>query len=146
MPSLSGRIDPQHGPTVFVKVMQSPEYVDALKKAGRSYATPTSVMGILDTGASGSALDAQIITRMSLLHRGYTGIHTPSTGPGVEYRAVYDASLVLGEDESSPLTCTVEVVECEFASHGFFVLIGRDILSRCILTYDGPADRFTLTW
>ncbi len=35
MPSFSSPIDPQHGATVWIKVMQSPEYVDALNKIGR---------------------------------------------------------------------------------------------------------------
>ncbi len=83
---------------------------------------------------------------MSLLHRGHAEIHTPSTGLGVEHRDVYDASLVLGENESSPLTSTVEVIQCEFASRGFYALIGRDILCRCVLTYDGPANMFHLSW
>jgi hypothetical protein len=146
MPSLSSPIDPQHDAMAWVKVMQSPEYVDALKKAGERYATPISILGILDTGASVSALDAQIIARMSLLDRGYAEIHTPSTGLGIEYRGVYDASLVLGENEPSPLTSTVEVIRCEFASRGFYALIGRDILCRCILTYDGPANTYHLSW
>ena len=146
MPALTGRIDPQHGATVFVKVMQSPEYVEALKRAGQPYATPVSVLGLLDTGASGTALDAQIIAQMRLLQRGTVAIHTPSTGPDLIYRDQYDATLVLGEMESPPLAATLPVIESEFASRGFFALIGRDILCRCILTYDGPAGTFRLSW
>ena len=80
---------------------------------------------------------------MSLLHRGTAEVHTPSTGLGVEHRDVFDASLVLGEGESNPLESTVEVIQCDFASRGFYALIGRDILCRCVLTYDGPANMFT---
>ena len=86
MPTLSRPLDPRHGATVWIKVMQSPEYVDALKKAGLKYATPISVIGILDTGANVSALDSQVIRGMSLLHRGTAEVHTPSTGLGVEHR------------------------------------------------------------
>ena len=69
MPTLSRPLDPRHGATVWIKVMQSPEYVDALKKAGLRYATPISVIGILDTGANVSALDSQVIRGMSLLRQ-----------------------------------------------------------------------------
>jgi hypothetical protein len=146
MPTLSRPLDPRHGATVWTKVMQSPEYVDALKKAGLKYATPFSVIGILDTGANVSALDSQVIRGMSLLHRGTAEVHTPSTGLGVEHRDVFDASLVLGEGESDPLESTVEVIQCDFAGRGFYALIGRDILCRCVLTYDGPANMFHLSW
>jgi len=146
MPALSGRIDPQHGATVFVTISQTPEYVDALKRAGRMPSMPVSVLGILDTGASGSALDSQIIARMSLLYRDNVAIHTPSSGPNLIFRDQFDATLALGDSGSPPLAVTVQVIECEFASRGFFALIGRDILDRCILTYDGPAQTFTLSW
>ena len=70
-----------------------------------------------------------------------------STGlAGSEPRDVFDASLVLGEGESDPLESTVEVIQCDFASRGFYALIGRDILCRCVLTYDGPANMFHLSW
>lgn len=146
MPALTGRIDPQHGATVFVKIMQSPNYVKALKKANRRYLTPISILAILDTGASGRALDGQVIAAMRLLYRGNVAVHTPSTGPNLIFRDQYDATLVIGEAEHPPLTATVPVIESEFASRGFYALIGRDILSRCVLTYDGPAGTFTLSW
>jgi hypothetical protein len=41
---------------------------------------------------------------------------------------------------------TLQITEAELASQGFFVLIGRDILDSCVLTYDGPRSRFTLEY
>lgn len=146
MPSLSGRIDPRQGATVYLKVMQSPDYVAALKKAGLAFRTPTSVLAILDTGASGTALDSALIRQMSLLFRDTVPVHTPTTGPNLVYRNQFDATCVIGETEDVPLSATIPVIESEFASRGFFALIGRDVLRRCILTYNGPDDRFTLSW
>lgn len=146
MPIISGRVTEQHGAAVFVKVMQSPQLVAAIKKLGLRYTTPTSVLAILDTGASCSALDGIVVAAMALQYHGPAEIHTPSTGSGVEHRDTFDASLVLGETESTPLTTTVPVISCEFASRGFYALIGRDILRRCVLTYDGPGNTFQLEW
>ena len=146
MPALSGPLDLPHGATVVVKVMQSPEFVAALKKAKMAFATPVSVIGLLDTGASCSALDPIVVAGMQLQHRGVTEIHTPSTGMGVEHRNVYDATLALGEATDKPLTVTTSGIACHFADRGFLALIGRDLLQHCVLTYDGPTGRYRLEW
>ena len=54
------------------------------------------------------------------------------------------AILTIGAGRPGSLAVVCQVIECELASQGFFALIGRDVLSKCILTYDGPADRFIL--
>lgn len=146
MAVISRPIEARHGATVFMTIMQSEQYVEALKKAGLAYATPIAVLAILDTGASVSALDSQVIAALSLQYRGQAEIHTPSTGAGVVHRDQYDATLVIGENESPPLIATIPVIECEFASRGFHALIGRDILRHCRFTYDGPTNRFGLEW
>jgi hypothetical protein len=145
MSIIKGRLDP-YGPMVEAKVMQSPQRVAALKKAGRSFSPPLIVQGLLDTGASCSALDRRIIASLELEIRGTTAIHTPSTGAGFETRNQYDVTLVLGESQSGPLELTLPVIESDFASQGFFALIGRDVLRRCVFTYLGPADEYTLSF
>lgn len=146
MPAIVRPLDPRHGAMLPIRVMQSDQYVEALKKAGLPFASPTTILAILDTGASGSAIDKDIVNQLSLQYRGYAEIHTPSTGPNVDYRGVYDATVVIGEGLSPPLVATLPLIECEFASRGFYALIGRDILNRCVLTFDGPAGSFHLSW
>ena len=41
---------------------------------------------------------------------------------------------------------TLPVIESDFASQGFFALIGRDVLQFRRLIYDGPTDAFELVW
>jgi hypothetical protein len=81
---------------------------------------------------------------MGLDPRGIVRIHTPSTGTNYEERNQYDASLVIGEGYPTPLTLTLPVLGCDFASEGFLALIGRDVLDRCFLMYDGPEKTYTL--
>jgi hypothetical protein len=145
MPALTGQLGPW-GPTIDLKVMQSHQWADALRKAGQQPSPPSVVVGLIDTGASCSALDTRIVKALNLSYRGYTPIHTPSTGSGHLYLNQFDACFVLGEPHPNPLVLVLPVVECDFASQGFFALIGRDVLRRCVLTYDGPADSFTLAF
>lgn len=143
MGTLSGRIEPW-GPMVHLKVMQSPQRVAALKAAGLPFAAPATVLALLDTGASGPAIDRFIAAALQLEYRGVASIHTPSTGAGYDTRNEFDACFVLGETQSDPLVLTLSVIESDFASEGFYALVGRDVLGHCVLRYDGPNDTFTL--
>jgi hypothetical protein len=145
MPILRGTLS-DYGPMVDVKVMQSHQRSAAFKKRGLPFPQPVTVMGLIDTGASCSALDIGVANRLGLQSRGFTLIHTPSTGSEYVSRQQFDACLVLGEHERRPLVVTLPVIEAELASQGFFVLIGRDVLNKCTFTYDGKKNNFTLRY
>lgn len=143
MPSLSGNVGSQ-GPMIYIKVMQTPERVQARKKAGLDFRTPVSIIGLIDTGASRCAIDRAVIAGLDPRMRGPMSVHTPSTEGGYVQRNSYDFSIVLGEGASSPLVRNVLAVEADLASQGFLALIGRDILRYCVFTLDGPAGTFRL--
>ncbi len=145
MPILTGSIS-SWGPTIDIKVMQTNQRVVALKRAGQKYNSPSTVIGLIDTGASISALDSNVIRSLGLSPRGLASIHTPSTGPGYVTRMTYDALFIVGENTDDPLSRTIQVVECELASQGFYALIGRDFLESCQFVYDGPARSFTIQY
>jgi hypothetical protein len=145
MPTLTGSIGPW-GPTINVKVMQSNQRVRALKKAGLPFSSPCVVPGLIDTGASVSALDESIVTLLGLAPRNIISIHTPSTGAAYEKRMTFEALVVIGETLGKPLSRTIAVISCELATQGFLALIGRDLLQYCRLIYDGPQNSFTLEY
>jgi len=60
------------------------------------------------------------------------------------YRHTYDVCVIFGDGKPDPRTYTLELVETELASQGITLLVGRDILRRCILQYDGPNGIFDL--
>lgn len=132
------------GPLIEVKVMQSDQRVEALKRLGQSYVQPVVIPGLVDTGAGCTAIDRNVIHGLSLEPRGVTRIHTPTTGTDYEVRNLFDATLVVGEGYAKPLVLTIPVIESDFASQGFCALIGRDILDQCFFMYDGSAGTFSL--
>ncbi len=142
---IEGKVD-DRGLPIDVKVMQSHQYVAALKRAGLSFSEPQTSQAILDTGAGISAMDHRLIRGLGLQTRGVVSIHTPSTDRGGELRNVYDASIVIGEGSHAPMTWTGAFVSASLAEQGFFILIGRDILRSCALFYNGPHDMFQLAW
>lgn len=146
MPTLTGDID-GWGATLTVVIMQTHQRILALRKAGKRHAPPMTGIGLIDTGASGSAIDGRFVRMLDLDCRGSISIHTPSSGLDLDVRDQYDVSISLGGDTGSPLEVTTPVICCDLWDRGgIHALIGRDILSRCILTFDGPSNRFTLGW
>jgi hypothetical protein len=59
---------------------------------------------------------------------------------------LYDVSVVFGDGKPGPRTYTLELIETDLASQGFDLLVGRDILARCILNYDGPNGVFSIAF
>jgi hypothetical protein len=145
MPVLSGIVD-RLGAMLDVKIMQSPQFVAALKTKNLAFAPPVVARGLIDTGASISAIDRRLVSVLGLQTRGTTAIHTPTTGTAYEIRNLYDVCLILGESQPQSLALVLPVIESEFASQGFEVLIGRDVLQKCDLRYDGPKNTFSLTY
>jgi hypothetical protein len=145
MPILTGSIGPW-GPTINVKIMQSNQRVHSLKQAGLPFSSPQVVLGLIDTGASISAVDETVIASLGLAPRSPISIHTPSTGPAYEKRTTHEALVILGETVGKPLSKTILILGCELASQGFFALIGRDLLQHCRFVYDGPRNSFTLEY
>jgi hypothetical protein len=145
MPVLTGKLGPW-GPTIHIKVMQTNQRVEALKKAGKKFSSPTTIIGLIDTGASISALDSALIIDLGLEPRGVVSLHTPTTGTAYQKRMSYDALFITGENSEHPLSKALQVIESHLASQGFFALIGRDFLDECQFSYDGPRQSFTLQW
>jgi len=103
-------------------------------------------MGLVDTGASCSAVDRNLAAGLGLTAKGVVSVHTPSTGSRYIDLLQYDVRMVLGAGEADALVLTLPVIESDFASEGFLALIGRDVLKSCRFTYDGPAESFTIEW
>ena len=76
-------------------------------------------------------------------------MNTPSTGEQAASADQYDVSLmVLSAPNVPPLMHrNIAVLESKLLNaQGFHVLLGRDILSGCLLTYDGLNGLFSLAY
>jgi hypothetical protein len=117
-----------------------------LRKAKRPVPAPLSVRALIDTGASGSAIDPNIVSRLGLFTTGRTLVHTPSSGSNYVERDQYAVSLYLGSQPGETAGYTLSVIETPLASEGFIAIIGWDILSKCVLFCDGPQRTFRLDY
>jgi hypothetical protein len=73
-------------------------------------------------------------------------IHTPSTGTTPKLTNLYDIFLGIYHPTFSLLLGTVPVIHAELATMGYHALIGRDVLSRCLLVVDGQSGTFALAF
>lgn len=71
---------------------------------------------------------------------------TPSTGSQPHPCNQYDVSLVLLHPQLQLTFNSVPALESDLAHQGFHALIGREVLRRCLLVYDGQSGIFSLAF
>lgn len=121
----------------------------ALTAAAQPIPPIMNVRGLVDTGASGTCIDPAVLTALGLTPSGNTLCHTPTTGLAPELKDLYDVSLRIYSDVNQPSLyhATLAVMASHlFAAQGFHVLVGRDVLASCLLSYNGTARYFTLAF
>ena len=109
-----------------------------------------SVQGLVDTGASCTCVDPSVLKNLGLTPSGIATVNTPSTGNKPHTADQYDVSIFVpgSGPKQIPLIVPNLPVICAdlLQSQGFHVLVGRDILSLCLMTYNGATGLFTLAY
>jgi hypothetical protein len=120
----------------------------ALTAAGQPVAQPVLITALVDTGASCTCVDPAALAQLQLTPTGSVSLATPTTGSGLVSADQYDVALIIPAPNGQPLLLeTIPVVASQLkTAQGFDALIGRDILGRCILNYNGDAGLFTLAF
>ncbi|SRR5260370_720101 len=122
---------------------------DALTAANQTIPQPQRMIALVDTGASCTCVDPAIIQALGLSPTGSTMMLTPSTGAQGHVTDQYDASLMIySAPDEVPLDIPViAVIAADLRSgQGIDALIGRDVLSHCVLWYNGEMGFFTLAF
>ena len=110
---------------------------------------------LIDAGAGCTCVDPSVTAALDLEPRGREDMVTPSTGTGHYTTTQYDLSLIIppepdpkGSRRDAPLVLdALPVIHAELLTRqGIHALIGRDVLSRCILNYNGAVGYFSLEW
>jgi hypothetical protein len=119
----------------------------ALEAAGEPIPQPRVVRALVDTGASFTSIEPQVLQALNLTPTGTIEIVTPSTGDQTHTTETYDVDFAIGAGpgESPLLLPNLRIAASQlFLKQGIHVLIGRDILNRCILVYNGSTNSFSL--
>ena len=138
------------GPMVNAALSVSDARRAALLTAGQTIPDFVPIRALLDTGASCTCVDPSVISALGLAPTGSISMVTPSTGTTPHQAAEYDAALVIpagGPGQPPLIFGTIGIVESHlFTAQGFYALIGRNVLAKCIFHYNGGTGLFTLAY
>ena len=112
-----------------------------LAAAGQPAQASVTGLGLIDTGATISAVDASVISKLGVNPVGIANVGTAS-GPQQQY--VYPIRIVLTQ-----LGLAIDysqVTGANLSGQNLVALLGRDFLQNILLIYDGPSGEFTISF
>jgi predicted aspartyl protease len=138
----------QEAPIVVMFVAVSGAKAQALTAANQTIPAAQNICALVDTGASHTCVDPMVFTSLGLQPTGSTSMLTPSTGATPINADTYDVGIVIPNGTQQGLVIANMPVSASelYQAQGFHALIGRDILERCVLTYNGAMAMFTLAY
>ena len=144
MPVLNFDLSHDGRPIVELYVSVPSVEREACYEEGRTVPPAILIRALVDTGAGRSHIDLDVLERLAILRAAVGLVFTASGGPA-EPRGIYLVDLALAGDEPGPLAIDLEVFGSPIAGGlQAEALLGRDILAKGALFYDGIGRRFTL--
>lgn len=136
------------GPTLNVLIGPSIPLQNAFTAAGLPIPPPVSGIFLVDTGASNTVVCAKLIAPLNLNPTGTVMCHTPTTAGTAVPMFQYDLMIYVPSSGSLPgwLIDALPVMASSFDGQTIDGLIGRDIIDRCLLVYNGQTGHFTLAY
>ncbi|MBU2807574.1 hypothetical protein HF285_04665 [Acidithiobacillus ferrooxidans F221] len=118
-----------------------------LQKAGLPIPLPVQCLFLVDTGASVTCIDPSIIEKLKIKPSGSTSILTPSTEGNGHNCYQYDIGLfIMTPTGPLHLSDPLPIVETSFVGQSIQGLLGRDVLQRACMFYNGPSGGYTLAF
>ncbi len=149
MNTLNSTLNPA-GPLIEVHFGLPAAKVMALRRASRTIPAHVIVRALIDTGADVSCVDKGILAPLVALGLKPNRIvfaDLPGAG-GVNLAAEFALGILVPHPSGDPKAAlqlrSQNVIEQSLGPLGYQALLGRDVLARCMLIYDGPSGTFTL--
>jgi predicted aspartyl protease len=131
----------KRGPLIQLSIGLFLEIAKHNASAGKTNVPPVTGMGLIDTGAGSTCIDEDVARRLNLPVVNVVKL-TSATHSDV-LRNVYPVTFDIPG---------IQQVDCPLAigvplqSQGIIALIGRDILSKAALFYNGPTGQITISF
>jgi predicted aspartyl protease len=130
----------ENGPVFEIILKPSDPTIEELKLEKKDIPF-IKVLGLIDTGASTTAVSQRVVKKLKLVARGKAKVYTSSQIP--ELRNEYDISLEFDVDAYIRL---LRVLEANLQDHSIDCLIGRDLLQYGSFIYNGFEKKITLSF
>jgi hypothetical protein len=116
-----------------------------LWKKGLQHPPPVRAEFVIDTGADRTMVNDRILLNLGLQPTESTRVLTSSSAGKPETCDVYDISLEMrGKGNAAWRSSSLAVLGRHLPNDSIEGMIGRDILDRMVLVYDGPQRMFRL--
>jgi hypothetical protein len=137
------------GPLLKVTVGVSHYRAAVLKKKGHQVPPGSQGTFLVDTGASGTCVDAKLLKPLGIQPTGSVDIQTPSTGKVPHPCSQYDVAILIPgmqQAQDGLFIPALAVIETSLSTQGIGGLLGRDVLDCCIFIYNAGLKSFTLAY
>ena len=147
IPQPSPNLLAANGPVIQIQIETPPVLAESLQKASTPIPNPIEGFVLIDTGASITAIDVSIFTQLGI---NPNGIAMVGTAGGPQQQSTYPVRLTFpgtgipGVNHAKALGCNL-AGQLVLGTRPLIALIGRDILQRFILIYNGSAGMFSLS-
>lgn len=133
------------GPRIATQIGVPTSLAAQLSASGQQIPPPVMVSALIDTGASLTAVDLEILKQLALEPIGETRLSTPSDPKAKA--GIYAVSLTFPQARETRVTVDpIPVAGCQLKSQGMGMLLGRDFLNNVVLIYNGPGGFFTVAY
>jgi predicted aspartyl protease len=128
------------GPTIPVEIAIPDEL--ARYYSARNIPIPPPVTGdaLIDTGASITAVDLAVLQQLGIQPVGTANVYTPQ---GSDVQELFPVRLTLSG--TAIVMRLKAVLGSQLRNQNIMALIGRNVLSSCVLVYNGPFGNFSLS-
>jgi hypothetical protein len=136
-----------NGPNIRVQIEVAAALAQSFQETNQAIPTPVVGVALIDTGASITAIDGSVVTQLGLNPNGVAMVGTaggPQQQSTFQARFSFPGTPLLGFEHARVLGCDL-AGQTVLNQQPIVALIGRDILSRCVLVYNGSAGVFSLS-
>jgi len=139
------------GALIKVAVGLSSQQAQLQRQAGRAVPPPAVIPALIDTGAEVSAVDSAVLNPfypLGIRPLRFVFVNTSGlgTGPLPEYSVSLSIGTTPGSHRAALTLRNQAMLAHDLAPLGYQAILGRDVLSHCLLVYDGPGQAVTLAY
>jgi predicted aspartyl protease len=146
VPVITGRASGEDRPIIRLLARMTEARAEALRESGREPET-REILALIDTGATESFLERTVAEGLGLDPIGEVAVHGVTTAGGPETGIVYRVRLFHAGVPAVEFASATRMTAVEsLARFGVHMLLGRDLLARGILVYNGPDERFSFAF
>jgi len=129
------------GPTLSVEIALHPTLIQLLQQQGQQAPNPVTGIGLIDTGAGLTAVDLSVLQALNIPPIGTVRV---GTAGGQQIQTQHAATIRFPELGFEGRFAAV--IGSDLSGQGIIALIGRDVLSRALLVYNGTLGHFILSF